>query len=533
MRVYCFYSIIALCFLAACQSQAPAQGLLIYLQEDGRERTFEINEPMTVGEFLAQDAVNVTFDDNDRLNPPRYTQLTDEMRITIVDIEEETVCETEQIPYEQETALNEGLDPGEERISQAGQNGVQEICYRIIREDGVQTSRTQVGQPQIIEEPVNEIRVVGVDRDVEPVSFPGTLAYINNGNAWVMRSSSTTKQNLTSQGLLDSLVFDLSPDGRYLMYTQEPADPDAFVNELWLIETAGNVPPVQLPPTDVLTGQWIQQRENVIGYSTGEVQPDIFPFWKALNNLWEMEIDPQTGTSLNVRELLPESSGGRDGWWGTVFKWSPDGEQVAWSRADAVGILDENGELLPLMTYAHLRTLQNWSWRTGLSWSWDSQRLLTTVHGPPLGTEPRDASPVFNIAVTDLEDTFEAKVVDSAGMWAAPAFSPPVSQPDSEFQRGYLAYLQARRPYNSVSSEYDLIVADRDGSNAQIIFPPDGQSGIASSDRGLTPQDFVWSPDGRQIALIYQGNLWIVNVESGVSHQLTLDGGASHPVWSP
>jgi Tol biopolymer transport system component len=507
--------------------------MLIYLQDNGRERTFEINEPMTVEQFLAQEAVNVSFDDNDRLNPPPFTQLTDGMRITVVDIDEETVCETEQIPYEQETALNEGLEPGEERISQAGQNGLQEICYRIVRENGIQTSRTQVGQPQVIEEPVNEIRVVGVERDVEPVSFTGTLAYINNGNAWVMRGNSTTKQNLTSEARLDSLVFDLSPDGRYLMYTREPDDPDAFVNELWLIETNGSTPPVQLPPTDVLIGQWIQQRENIIGYSTGQVRPDIFPFWQAYNNLWEMEIDPQTGTSLNVRRILPDSGGGRDGWWGTVFKWSPDGEQIAWSRADSVGIVDENGELQPLMTYAHLRTLQNWSWRTSLSWSWDSQRLVATVHGPPLGTEPRDASPVFDIAVTDLEDSFEAQVVGSVGVWASPAFSPPLSQPESEFQDGYLAYLQARRPYNSVSSEYDLVVADRDGSNAQVIFPPEGQTGIVSNDRGLTPQDFVWSPDGQYIALIYQGNLWIVNVQSGVSHQLTLDGGASHPVWSP
>jgi hypothetical protein len=42
----------------------------------------------------------------------------------------------------------------------------------------------------------------------------------------------------------------------------------------------------------------------------------------------------------------------------------------------------------------------------------------------------------------------------------------------------------------------------------------------------------AWSPDARQIALIYQGNLWVVDAESQVAHQLTLDGGASHPVWT-
>ncbi|MBC7811870.1 MAG: DPP IV N-terminal domain-containing protein, partial [Burkholderiales bacterium] len=41
-----------------------------------------------------------------------------------------------------------------------------------------------------------------------------------------------------------------------------------------------------------------------------------------------------------------------------------------------------------------------------------------------------------------------------------------------------------------------------------------------------------WSPDGQQIAFIYQGNLWIIDIGSEVAHQLTLDGGASRPVWT-
>jgi hypothetical protein len=48
----------------------------------------------------------------------------------------------------------------------------------------------------------------------------------------------------------------------------------------------------------------------------------------------------------------------------------------------------------------------------------------------------------------------------------------------------------------------------------------------------LLSRDYAWSPDGRQICVVYQGNLWIVDVESAVARQITLDGNASRPVWT-
>ena len=72
-------------------------------------------------------------------------------------------------------------------------------------------------------------------------------------------------------------------------------------------------------------------------------------------------------------------------------------------------------------------------------------------------------------------------------------------------------------------------MAVTDGLSSQIPNLP----GIKTSDfGGLTPQNFDWSPDGRQIAIIYQGNLWVVDAETGVSHQLTFDQGSSNPIWS-
>jgi Tol biopolymer transport system component len=136
------------------------------------------------------------------------------------------------------------------------------------------------------------------------------------------------------------------------------------------------------------------------------------------------------------------------------------------------------------------------------------------------------------VVIADITGRFNAEVVNGAGMWTAPRFSPKRSTPDSQFEYGYLAYLRSRDPYNSMNGEYDLVVADRDGSNARVIFPPSNQPGITTQITGLTTEDFTWSPDGRQIAVIYQGNLWMVDVETNVTHQLTFDGQSKFPVWA-
>jgi len=517
-----------LVFLVSCQPQTSDNSFLVVLVADGRELTFVLNASLTIEEFLAQSDVGITLGDNDRLTPPRFTQLTDGMRVTIVRVTEETFCEQTDIPYQQEIIQNEQLAPGEERLLQAGQNGRQETCYRVSIEDGVRRNRTPVGQPTVLVAPINETLVVGIDVQVEPIPVTGTLSYINNDNAWVISGNSTSKRPLTSQSNLDSLVLSLSNEGRYLLYTAKPLGDTNFVNELWVVDTSGSTNPVKLVPTDVIHAEWLN-RENTISYSTAEPQT-IFPFWRALNNLFLMKVDPISGSTLSVEQVLEESGGGLLGWWGTVYRWSPDGNQLAWTRADSMGIV-RDGESVTLLSYPFFRTTQNWSWRADVSWSWDSELILTTVHGAPIGSEPPETSPAFDIVATDQNGTFKANLYSSAGMWSAPKFSPPV-QTDGEFSEGYMAFLRSREPFNSVNGEYDLVVSDRDGSNAKVIFPRPNQIGIKTQDFGITPHDFTWSPDANHIAIIYQGNLWVVDVISSVSHQLTFDGQSEHPIWS-
>lgn len=517
--------IIFLALTAACTPTVAPPSILVSLVADGRERKFEYQSPVTVAEFL-RDA-EIEKGELDRVTPPEFTQITDGMRVTVVRVSERTECSESDVPYTQRRVLNEGLEPGEERLGQAGQNGREQICYRVNIEDNVAREPVEISRVELVA-PQDEVIYVGPTGQLDPVTINGTLAYISGGNAWVMRENSTTKRPLTTSGDLDRRVFSLSPDGRRLLLTRDvQADRANFLNQLWLIaETGSDREPVQLVPEDVLYADWIPNRENTISYSTGEARQTA-PGWQAFNDLWTMRIDPETGEALTIDEIVEASQGGLYGWWGTAYEWSPDGDRLAWVRADSVGLVNtETGDLDPLLQFPLFNTRADWSWRSTVSWSPDGRMILTTAHGAPVGSEPPEFSPVFNVAVTDFEGSFQAEVFKNTGIWSLPKYSPLLTS--VQFPTGYLAYFQARDIANSINSlaEYDLIVADRDGSNVRRLFPAEGQPGVTA------PQEMAWSPDGRQIALIYQGNLWIVDVESGVANQLTLDGGASKPVWA-
>ena len=91
-----------------------------------------------------------------------------------------------------------------------------------------------------------------------------------------------------------------------------------------------------------------------------------------------------------------------------------------------------------------------------------------------------------------------------------------------------IAYLEAANPLDSVVSPYKLVIIDQDGSNRRVVFPQQTESGSY-----LSPERFIWSPDGRQIALIYEGDLYLLDVVSGLMQRLSGDGLSSTPQWTP
>ena len=516
--------------ITACTPEPEEQAILVALRADGREQTYRHTEPITVGQFLRE--IELELGPQDRVNPDQVTQITDGMIITVRRVEEQTECIEQTIPYDERTIIFEGLPAGERRIAQRGENGIEEVCSRVIYEDGVEVERVPENTVVLIE-PIDEIVNVGPDDELEPVSITGTIAYINNNNAWIIRGSNTSRRPLTTDGDLDPNVFSLTNDGNQLLFATQSESDDLY-NQVWVITdtTQAQPNPIQLPIQDVRYAEWRPGFPNTISYSTLEIT-ETSPGWNAYNDLWFITIDPNTGTTIRIDEVLERSQGGLYGYWGTLYEWSPDGDQLVWIRADSVGLVDlEDNDLdSPLLTYPVLALETDSSWRTSVSWSPDTQLITATVHGPPVGAEIPETSPVFNVAVAAISGEFIAdNVIERAGIWANPSFSPELQNTNSEFPQGYLAYFQARRWETSiVQSDYDLVIADRDGSNARVIFPASDQSGISALD---VAEELAWSPDGRQIAFIYQGNLWIIDVASGIAHQMTQDGGASNPVWT-
>lgn len=514
--------------MTACTQDSEDSSLLVTLVVDGRERAVPQMVAVTVDEVLRQ--AEIQLGPLDDVVPPLYTQITDGMRITVARVSEETECDEVEVPYQEQRIPYEALPPGETRMVQPGQNGTQQVCYRVTIRDGVRSNPVQISSVPLVE-PQNSVVYYGPSGELDPVSIEGAITYISHNNIWQIRGSSTDgKRQLTNTNDADVRGFSVTTDGREIIYTRRVRSEPAIFNRLWLIPDANaTLEPIALIPENVLLAEWVPGTENTISYSTGEAVAES-PGFRAYNDLFSMQINTQTGEALDVRQLVQPSSAFLYAWYPTTFTWSPDGSELACVLADSVGLVDlQTGACRPLLNFRAFETPRgSWSWRSTVSFSPDGSLLLTTVHGQPIGAEPPGTSPAFHVAITDKNGAFSANVVENAGIWSMPRYSPAVTNPDTGEQRAYIGYLRARDLSNSIndSAQYDLVIADRDGSNAVVIFPTPGQP-------GLTPDPhFTWSPDGTHIALIYQGNVWVIDITSRLGHQLTLDGGASTLVWT-
>lgn len=509
---------------AACGARQDEPSIEVVIHVDGSVRTRIYTDELTVDQLLSREGIELA--QRDRLSHPLVSPLENGMIITIRRVAERQECERRSIGFKRQRMPKESLRPGEEQLGQAGAPGSEEACYRVILEDDIEVERQLLGAPAIVEAPRAEITYYGIAQTIAPVPIAGRLSYINHGEAWTIVGDVSAKRRLTTSLRLDSLVFDQSDAGARLLFTAETEAGSDFFNTLWMLPTADQADPVRLTPTDVLVAEWRPHAGDVVAYSTGLRDANTGDL-RALNNLWLLRLDLESGRALSIDEALPESPGA----WGTGFVWSPNGANLAWTRANGFGVVDlVEGRLTTLLDYAAFDSGANWAWRSTLSWSDDSRLLAATLHGAPTGDEPATASPVFDVAVVAADGSFSAPVQTMAGMWAAPAFSPVAER--GEFKEGHIAWLAAREPETSLSSQYDLMIADRDGSNEHRLFPAEGAAGIERADFGTNSPPFAWSPDARHIAIIYQNNLWLVDIESAVATQVTFDGASSYPVWN-
>lgn len=77
------------------------------------------------------------------------------------------------------------------------------------------------------------------------------------------------------------------------------------------------------------------------------------------------------------------------------------------------------------------------------------------------------------------------------------------------------------------------VAANRRATRTYVI-PSEGGEPRAWPAEDVNATEARWSPDGKRVAYVAGGQLWVADAQGGARKQLTsLDGGATGPVWSP
>jgi resuscitation-promoting factor RpfB len=506
--------------LVSCRSpQVTGADITIRITADGESRNITVPAGSTVTQALQ--SAGITVGNQDRVEPPAYTILGDGNSVTLTRVKE--VFETAQqiIPFERQVVRNESLPEGETRLVQAGVNGLEELTYRRVLENDEEISKSVV-KSVILKEAVPEIMMVGAQSSFAPLPIPGRLVYLAGGNVWSIDTSTANRTALVTTGDLDGRIFELSPNGSYLIFTRKSTKPaDQEINTLWAVRTDGGKPFSTGISNVVHFADWIPGT-NSIAYSTVEPRSTA-PGWQANNDLQRYSVT--TGAKAKV---LDASSGGVYGWWGMSFAFSPEG-RLAYARPDGIGLVDLDGKYIkPILSLTPFNTHSDWAWLPAIAWGADGKTLYYTSHAPPPSLVSEEDSPFFDVDALLLENNSTIPIAQQTGMFAYPSVS---SLQTSSTERPYqVAYLQAIFPSQSETSRYRVVVMDRDGSNRRTIFP-------ANDAPGLEPQTLAWAPDviegqsGDFIALIYQGNLWLVDSGNGQAYQVTGDGLVTRVDW--
>ncbi len=518
-----FLSIILLLagiLLVSCNAPQMKQGsITVSVTVDGKTTNIEVAAGSTVEDALK--AAGIVPGALDRSNPPSYTLLNDGSKAQLIRVHEEFTVDQVVIPYEHQQLHNESLPIGEEFSLQTGQNGLKEITTRRVFEDGVEVS-SNVVKTVVLKEALPQITMVGVQKPFAPFPIPGRLAYLQDGNAWVMEGTTANRRQVVSTNDLDGRVFSLSPDGSWLLFTRRSED-EENINTLWVAKVEeGSDEMIDLDVANVVHfADWKPDSVLTVAFSTVEPR-SAAPGWQANNDLGLITFS-SSGFVRRLPPILEANSGGLYGWWGTDFAWAPDGLQLAYARSDSIGVIDlQTGEQRTIFEITPLQTFGDWAWVPGISWGSDGNVLFSEEHHPPAESQ------AFDLMAVSLAASNPLVIASQVGMFAYPVPS-PIRELTSGESAYRLAYLQAIFPSQSETSRYRLMIMDRDGSNRHALFPVEGA--------GVEPQRVEWSPkplEGRAdnaIAFLNQNNLWMVDATNGEAWQVTGDGLTSRIDW--
>lgn len=522
--------------LAACTQRTPVasgrEPVRVTLEVDGQRHNLSTSAT-TVRELLQEAGVDLV--ESDEVTPPLFTPLEDGLAITVVRVTESIEAIPRTIPFERKIVRNESMDADAPPIIiQGGKDGLLEETVRIVYRDGLEAERW-VTQVTVVEEAQDEIVMIGIGAGRGNVTFVGTLAYVSDGTAVILRGLTAFPEQLNTGGLLDGRVFRLSPTGNYLLFTRAETDEEgtsgSFRNSLWVIGARRGAEPRPLGVENVLWADWNPARTNPpqIAFTTAN-PTDLPPGWEANNDLWAGDLVVDEGADFTPEQLV-EAYPATYGWWGGNYAWSPDGRYVAYGYANEVGVITlaqgfRNQRHIQLQQFTDYQTNADWVWVPTLSWSPDGRYLAFTNHG---SDDPE--TPLFDSWAVDVETGVAARFVGQSGMWAHLHWSPAISNTaPSSLPDGQIAFLKATDPMESQRSSYTLWLMDRDGSNARQVYPAPGENSFFPRSQ----QFMAWGPDGRSIAFVFNDALHMLDLETGEARRITQDDAVtSLPAWAP
>ncbi len=514
-------------FLASCSpQQQPVAEIEIMVKADGEE--LQISVPIGSNAVKALELASMPLGLLDRTEPDAFTPLSNGDTVSVIRVSEEFETEQSLVGFGRRILQNESLPVGEKRLIQAGINGLEEITFRLVYEEGNLISRTQVNS-QIVDVAIDEIVMLGIEAPSSSLNITGRLAFLSAGNAWLMEENTGLRRLLVASGDLDGRIFSISPDGNWLLYTRKAISPDS-INALWAVNlNQGNDIEIDLETHNIVHyADWKPSEKATITFST--VEPSLNPpGWQANNDLQSVQINLEDKSALRLT-LLSSRNDTTFSWWGSDYAWSPDGDYLAYANPESVGLVNiVTDQLNTALDLTVFQTESDWAWMPTVSWNPDSSQLYTVQHSEQLGLENQELSPFFDVVSIDPFDRRKVIIAQNAGMFANPATSPRFETIEGDLSYK-VAYLQALNPSQSDITEYQLVVSDANGENGVALFP----LGLPN---GLVPQRIIWSPlpqdadASLSIAIIFENNLWIVDVANGNAKQITGDGLVNSVAW--
>ena len=466
----------------------------MHLHVDGGDYVLEAAAPTV---RLALREAGIVLGELDRVEPPLWMPLRPGLSITVTRYLEER--EERLISPTVRLVRDEFLPPEESRIVEEGAAGFEELVYHVAYDGPLRLGRELVAR-RIVVPPREQVRLVGTKGTIPSVPISGTIAYINNGDAWIMRRESGHKRPLTRKGRLDGRVFDLSPGGRTLLYTVVPTRSDALLNELWVVDTELlNSQPQPTGIANLLWAAWSPKGTH-FAYSTA-LPTQGAPGWRALNDLYLV-----SWPMLERTQVLSRTTSFIYSWWGERWAWSPEGDTLAYARADELGLLDlESGQRHTLSTFRPFHTHGDWVWLPQMTWAPNGKRLAATVH------HGEEEEATFPLVLINTQVGALRELLPNVGTWAGPAWSPDSAR--LVLGMSQAADEEAYRLYQVMTSTWGE------------PFP------LAQKPLVVPYVDLAWAPDGRGLVLAVEGDLVYLDLTANTAQALTATGLASHPRW--